>query len=358
MLWHLLIRLYSRLIKLFPARFLDEFGGEMCDLFSHVLSDLEDSGISPIKRRLKMSHLFFREVWDFSGAYLEARRYQVSLNSSETSSGKTEFGGGQPVETWKGSREPWTTALIGALPFLLFGSAYLLEGIAELSGHFPLGFNLLNGRLLEGPPERPAMILTLPIGAYFVSVIGLLIGTWKGFPRWSYAFLGMSIYFGWYYSNGRYFGVVYGWWAWLPVFAAFTLGLLLNRSLQPLAQFLQNSWSDWTRLSFTFYAFALPMTTIIFFDDNWGISQLHGLIFDTVILAVGAVVFLRSHNLLGRALSIVAVVLILGLSGVLRGWFDSDYWLVGLYFLMYVGFLMLPALIGLLRRGLGTWLLR
>jgi hypothetical protein len=235
---------------------------------------------------------------------------------------------------------------VGALPFLLFGLAYLLEGVAELGGHNHPAFNLLDGSL-----NRPAIILTLPMGVYFVSALGLLFGVLKGFPRWSYSYLGMSLFFGWSYSSGSYHGVEYNSWAWLPSFAAIILGLLLTRSLQPLVQLLQGAWNDWTRLSFALYAFATPMLTVIFFDDDWGAFQLYGLFFETVLLAAGAVAFLRSRTILGRVLSLQAAVLMLVVKGLLGGWFDGQYWPALLFFTIYLGFLLLPAVIGLLRRG-------
>jgi len=347
----LLTRLYSHLLKLYPDRFLDEFGGEMGDVFAQALSGLDDSGTPPATRRVKMARLFFREVWYFPLAYLDARRYQVSLDAEDAPLGKISFGEDDTTETWVGRRASWGAALVGALPFLLFGLAHLLDGFAELGGHYRPAFTLLDGNL-----NRPAITLTAPMGVYFVCALGLLFGVLKGFPRWSYAYLGMSLYFGWYYSNGSFGGVNHDSWAWLPSFAAIILGLLLTRSLQPLARLLQGAWNDWTRLSFALYAF-VPILTVLFFDMDWGAFQLYGLFFDTVLLAAGAVAFLRSRTSWGRVLSLEAAFLILVVKGILGGWGPSrDEPLRMLYFtfsliIIYLGFLLLPAMIGLLRRG-------
>jgi hypothetical protein len=317
----------------------------MGDVFAQALSGLDDSGTPPATRRMKMARLLFREVWYFPLAYLDARRYHASLGSEDASLGI--IGEQDTKEAWVGRRASWGEALIGALPFLLYGLAYLLEGVAELGGYDYLAFTLLDGSL-----NRPTITLTVEMGVYFVCALGLLFGVWKGFPRWSYAYLGMSLYFGWSYNNQNYYGVFYKWWVWLPTLAAIALGLLLTRSLKPLARLLQGAWNDWTRLSFAIYAFALPMLTIIFFDDEWGISQLYGLVFDTVLLAAGAVAFLRSRP---EPVSTRAVVLILVVKGTMGGWFDGNlrapYWPGFLFILIYFGFLLLPAVIGLLRRG-------
>lgn len=150
--------------------------------------------------------------------------------------------------------------------------------------------------------------------------------------------------------------MVYGLWAWLPLVAAIILGLLLTRSLRPVAQILKRAWNDWTSLSFALYAFLLPMATIFFFDDDWGVFQLYGLVFDTMLLASVAVVFLRSRTSWGRVLSLEAAILVLVVKGILEGWLGGlgsalDWQVILLIIISYFGFLLLPAVIGLLRRG-------
>jgi hypothetical protein len=349
MLGRLITRLYSHLLKLYPDRFLDEFGGEMGDVFAQAMSGLDDSGTPSAPRRGKMIRLFIRELWHFPLAYLDARRYLLSLGSGEIPSDGASNAVGKVNETRLGRRASWGEALIGALPFLLFGLAYLLEGVVELSGYDRLAFELQVGSL-----NRPTITLTLEMGVHFICALGLLFGVLKGFPRWSYAYLGMSLYFCWSYNNQFYFGVFHKWWAWLPSFAAIVLGLLLTRSLQPLARLLQGAWNDWTRLSFALYAFAVPMYTVFFFDDDWGAFQLYGLFFDTVLLAAGAVAFLRSRTIWSRVLSLLAVVLILVVKGTLAGWFDGRYWPAFQFIIMSFCFLLLPAVIGLLRRSVNA----
>ena len=344
-------QLYAHLLKLYPDRFLDEFGREMRDVFVQALSGFDDIGTPPVIRKLKMARLFFREVWYFPLAYLEARRYQFSLGTGEPPAGRASYEQGEVTTTWVGRRASWGEALIGALPFLFFGLAFLLDGITELGVHYRPAFNLLDGSLLDGPLNHPAIILTTPVGVYFVCVLGLLFGVMKGFPRWSYAYLGMSLYFGWYYSNGRFAGVVYGSWAWLPSFTAIILGLLLARSLQPLARLLQGAWNDWTRLSFALYAFALPALTTVFLDMDWVATQLYGLFFDTMLLAAGALAFLRSRTIWGRVLSLQGILLILVVKGILGGWLDGQFWPAVSFTILFFSFLLLPAVIGLFRWG-------
>jgi hypothetical protein len=195
------------------------------------------------------------------------------------------------------------------------------------------------------------------MGVYLISLLGLMFGVLKGFPRWSYSYLGISIFFAFYYFNGSFYGVNYSAWARILFFATVILDLLLARSLQPLYRLLRGAWNDWTRLSFALYAFGPPFLMLLFLEEDWGISHLYGLLFDTLLLAAGAVAFLRSRTILGRVLSLLAAVLVLVVKGLLGGWGPSGgdplrtlYFVFGII-IIYLGFLLLPAVIGLLKRG-------
>jgi len=353
MLGRLLTRLYSQLLKLYPDRFLKEFGGEMKDVFAQVLSGLNDPGTPIAARRVKMVRLFFREVRYFPLSYLDARRYLKSFRSSETPQGNTPYREGEVSETWVGQPDAWGEALLGALPFLLYGIACLLEGFTELGGHPPLALTLLDKSI-----NRPAIALTPQMGVHIVTALGLLFGVWKGFPRWSYAYLGVTIFFGWSYNNQNYYGVLNKPWAWFPLFAAILLGLLLTRSLQPLAQLFKGAWNDWTRLSFTLYAFTSPLVIGSIFDLDWGASHLYSVFFLTFVISAGAVTFLRSRGIWGRVLSLQAVVLILVVTGMRYPSFVED--LLALhrqafqFMLIYFGWLLMPMVIGMVKWGVDT----
>lgn len=249
---------------------------------------------------------------------------------------------------WIGQRASWGETLMGALPFLLFGLAYFINAIYEQ---------------VVLPNLTVYHVSYTPMAVYFITAIGLVIGWLKGFPRWSYSYLGMALYFGWYYSNGRFYGVDYGWRAWIPVIVAGLVALLLTRSLRPLTWLVQGIWNDWTRLSFALYAFLLPMFTIIFFDMKWGIFELSGLFFDTILLAAGAIAFLRSRAIWQRVVSLQAAMFLLFIKGVLfANWYSSpdagdrslNLPIVIMMLLFWGGLMFLPGLVGLLRRSVSS----
>lgn len=297
-----------------------------------------------------MTRFIIRELWTFPRNYWQVRPTRA-IADSESHPSDQGFDGGEDVQQrWIGQRAPWGEALIGALPFLLFGLVNLLDGYFELAGIDQPALKLIDGSFLAGSADRSTIVLTLEMGVYLASLIGLVVGVWKSFPRWSYAYLGMALFLGWSYSSGRYFGVHYGLWAWLPLFAALFIGLALARSSQPLARLLQGVWNDWTRLSFALYAFPL-MLTVGFFDDEWGVFQLYGLAFDTVVMSAGAVAYLRTRTILGRMLSLQVSVLIVVVKGFLGGWFWPAIFVI---IILFNGFLLLPGLIGLFRRGVAV----
>ena len=354
-----LSRLYASLLKLYPSRFRDEFGKEMGEVFDQVLGGLETAGIPTARRMVEMSRFYLREIWHFPSSYLDARRFQQSFAAGDVPSGTSSYVEEDMVKNWVGQGASWGAALLGAFPFLLFGLVYLLKGFTELNGYYSLMFNYIV-RADVALTYIPKFIRYAPIAVYLVATIGFLYGWRRGFPRWSYSYLGMAVYFGWYYSNGRFYGVVYGWQAWIPLITVISLGILITHSRRPQKWLFQGIWNDWTRLSFALYAFAVPMFTIIFFDDDWGVPQLYGLLFDTLLLAAGAIVFLRSRTIWERILSLQAVVLILVVKGILLGgWFDifdrdlhALIWSLFFIIFIYFGFLLLPGVISLLQRGI------
>ena len=55
MLEQWLTRLYANLLRFYPARFQEEFGGEMAEVFAQELSGLKSTSISSAARRVKMT---------------------------------------------------------------------------------------------------------------------------------------------------------------------------------------------------------------------------------------------------------------------------------------------------------------
>jgi hypothetical protein len=317
-------------------------------VFVQALYAVDAAGLLPAKRSVEIVRLFFQEMWDLPAVLWSAWRFRGKAGRGDARSKGSEQGAPSALDARIGHAASWGEALLGASPFLLFGLVYALEAVTEL-GYFR---DVPNGRLdLIGLP--------LPGVVYLILCVGLAIGWRKGFPRWSFSYLGMVLYFGSYYSSGRFYGVVYGWRAWIPVIAVALIATLLTRSLRPLARLIQDAREDWTRLSFVLYAFVLPVFTVIFMDGAWGQRELVGLGIDTLLLLTGATLFLRSRSTLARVLALQAAkVSLFGRNVLMAGWYPSPraggppLTLLSVTFLLlfWGGLMFLPVLVGLLHR--------
>lgn len=333
-----LIALYALLLRLFPPTFRAEFASEMQEVFFQALRGARPEPSSN-RRRIEMIRLFLREIVYLPAAIwsaLEFRPVQVTSgieNPLDQDRPAPKVPGVEVDQRWIGEPSGWKEALLGAVPFLLYGLAYLLIALSERSGYYHADFR----------NYAPQMV-------FYGSVIGLLAGCARGFPRWSYGYLGMVLHFTLDIFNEHFSVIVFGQQIWIPVLIALGLGLLIARSFRSLEQLLQGVWRDWPRLAFLAYAALLPIYTIIFFDSDWGIAELYGLGFDTLILAAGAVVFLRSQMTWQRVVSLQVSMFLLALRGIL--FLD---WSAGLTLFLFVSFwtalLLIPVLFSLVRWG-------
>ncbi len=239
----------------------------------------------------------------------------------------------------------WGGVLLGIVPFLLFGCAYLVQAVHELGG-------------LAGWPA--GLVGTAPLIAYGALSLLLALGWLSGFPRWSLPYLGMGLYFGSYYSNVTIYGQRYGFQGWLPFLTGLVVGMLVSRSLVPFFRLFRSIWRDWTRLSLGIYAYLMPLMSIVFTDSDFGSQAVYGLVFDTLLLAAGAALYLRSRSTWKKVASLEAAMLLLLLRNVLMGdWYGGPanlgtINLLGWAYILLIwgGLMFLPGLIGLLRRGL------
>lgn len=174
----------------------------------------------------------------------------------------------------------WQT-FIGTLPFLTFGIASMI-GKMDQFNH----------------PQ----VTYVDLAFYGLALTGLLIGWIRGFPLWSYSYLGWSLVFAWWWTNISINGIKWGYSIWLPFGIMVLLALLWSRSLDPIKKLFRDIWNDWTRLSLAMFA----MGGLIFIgggEDNHPQWLLFSMV-ATLIISIGAWCFLCSSSLIGRVLSI------------------------------------------------------
>ena len=183
-------------------------------------------------------------------------------------------------------------AFIGALPFLAFGVSSMISNVDHL-------YNI-RGHDIE-------MIV------YAISLIGLLIGWIRGFPLWSYSYLGWSLLLALFNTNLRAYAVDWGYRVWIPFGLTVLIAILWTRSLAPIKKLLQDIWNDWTRLSLVMFAFVGFVYLI--YDENHHPNLLLFMAASTLAVAGGVWFFLRSSSLKGRVFSIVGGFIAAAIAG-------------------------------------------
>jgi len=245
----------------------------------------------------------------------------------------------------------WGEALAGMLPFLVFGLAMALNEYLVRPVWSPYG----------------TMVYCF-VASYLVLLIGLGVGWAKGFPRWSYPYGGLVLA-----STLWWMGLVsprvwiFNWpRAWIPLLALAAVALLLTRSWRSLRQLVEGMWHDWTRLSFGLYG-CLPLVVWLSFDEVTVPYAAPYLAASAVILAVGALAYVRSVRTPQRALALLmAMTLAWGVTtvGMAIYWHGrQEHWMTepghwygvvqGMVIAWGVlaGLTFAPALLSLLRRG-------
>jgi len=138
---------------------------------------------------------------------------------------------------------------------------------------------------------------------YGLALTGLLIGWIRGFPLWSYSYLGWALVFAWWWTGIRISGTEWGYRVWLPFGIMVLLALLWTRSFESIKKLLHDIWKDWTRLSLAM--FALGSWVSLTYDENHHPQLALFILFTTLVVSAGVWFFLRSSSLMGRVLSIL-----------------------------------------------------
>jgi hypothetical protein len=222
------------------------------------------------------------------------------MSATVESSGRAEgIAGTAPQDEY--GRGSWADALAGTVPFVIIGLATTLMESPWVV--FPRSLWL--GRLGAG----------LFFVGYLVLSIGFGVGWVKGFPRWSYPYTGYVMVFALYMMSVatpglRIFGhafqrnELWGWRSWIPFLVIAAIALLLTRSLRPLLRLVVNVWEDWTQLSFGLYGM-MPLAVWLAFDEVDNSYQLPYMLLLTLILAEGALVYMRCTHTWQRALALL-----------------------------------------------------
>ena len=151
-------------------------------------------------------------------------------------------------------------------------------------------------------------------------LLGLGVGWYKRWPRWSYPYLGLALFVLGGFVVNAIFRVVFEVgpeWPFLPqamiaigVFAL-TMGVLLlaARAWQPLRSLYQGVRRDWTRLSFSLFLGGGILFGLIEHEEDPALTVF--VFLPSLIVSLGAFVYLRSAT---KAQRILAMLISLALA--------------------------------------------
>ncbi len=316
-----IIHSYTLLLRLYPRRFRNEFADEMIAVFNDALADVKmDSRSNPMI-------LFARELRDLPGAvWREHLRAGKGIQMNQNLA-------------WK----PLTTKeLIVAMAIFLLPA-----------------FPTLSVLLFQHQSSINFIMTTLALVSMAFVLIVLVIGSVKGFPRWSVPVLGVvvtafvmlgpswriweNIYPAVYRILGgrpstlptriTYQALMAGY-SWFAVFVACALLVLLLAAWPRTRRLAQSIRQDWTLFSFLLYGGVIFALELVFeeyrYDELWKIVC-------WVSLALGAWIYLKSSSPRKRILVLlVGVTLTYWIAAVGKwiilplqswgAWYGYDHW--------------------------------
>ena len=192
----------------------------------------------------------------------------------------------------EGLRTSQTDALIAVVPFALFGIANMIsKSNLPIRGAYP------------------------GLAFYVFILLGFLIGMIKGFPRWTFSYLGWCLVFAWWWMGmpidtfRNYFSHIthtqlLGWMSWLPLLLTTGIALLWTRSLHPLRKLISGIWQDWTLLSLAMYTLAAWF--MLMYDENHSPYLFAFMTASTLAVSASVWVFMKSTTVRNRIIALIS----------------------------------------------------
>ncbi|NUQ84146.1 MAG: hypothetical protein HUU11_05475 [Anaerolineales bacterium] len=299
-----LAHFYRLLLNAYPPSYRAQFGREMYDTFIEGIEDAESHGT--------LGWFLLKELRDtpkaLANAYWDGWRtkLQTGIHVLQDIASISDLPPAPPD-----GRESWRQAFLELSLFTV--AALLLITVTY--------FNGMHAGWQRDPEFLGKVILSLTLPF-------LLLGLWRGLPRWAYPFGGLLV--------GYQVFVSYQSSMWLFLFIMLLAFLALaiaevvtdpQRSLLPLPlrRVGQSLSVDWTRLSFGMFG-AVPLVILLAFDDAHVNSRTPYLAISALMMVVCALIYCRSRE---RSLQISA--LLAGLTFSICGaWLDKIHFAGGL----------------------------
>jgi len=277
-----LVDLYSRLLDWLPPGFRDEFAEEMAQVLAARVREAGHRG------RRALLWAFLGELFVLPALWLYACQRERRVYRMETSGGNASVNG----------RDSWGATLAAVLPLIGFVGVSATAGIA----HHVLGAVHLDVlfRLLWADALR---IGVAPIIFYLLLLGGFLAAWLKGFPRWSYPYLGWLLLFLVASLGSTGLDDPYLWRIWGPLLITLLIAISLRPSLKPLSSLAHGWKQDWTLSIFAVLGI-LEFLIWAGFDEMPGPRSVWATLC-TAVLVVGAIAYMRISSRTGRVAALL-----------------------------------------------------
>lgn len=214
--------------------------------------------------------------------------------------------------------------------------------------------------------ERNSTLGSYIFGVQFIlPATGYCVGWIKGFPRWSYPYVGVSLLISLYLMNGStpgisFFGYevfgreLWGWRSWIPLLTATVVALIISKSFKPVKRFFTNGWEDWTLFTFCMFGW-MPLLVWVVFDEVDNLYTIYFALGLNAVMILSAYAYMWGTRIWQRALAlgigIVITVAVASLGSTLY-WLENGW--VSIAGMAKAGFsiaivMFAPAFIGILR---------
>jgi hypothetical protein len=246
----------------------------------------------------------------------------------------------------------WPAAILGALPILLSGSLYALQGLDYSQSFLPVDAILLD------------------LGLHLLLLAGVVLGWNRRFPRWSLSYVAVTLVYSLMLATTHSFLPLFGrmvalqpwgWRAWVPLAGVILAMALMRRSLRPLLRLSTSLLRDWTKLSFLLYSGWVWLVLGAIYDSKtWYEQPLYlplDILIATLAFSGGVVVYLLASHNRQRVLALIAPLFVfMGLGAISQAVqgraLDSGYNLHAVP--LWLALILLPAFFDLLfRRAFG-----
>ena len=280
----ILMRLYTRMLGLYPQQYQAEYGEELQTVFSLLVNEAVQRG------RFSVIRLGWRELCDLPAAVIREHGRERRKRKMATSTGAQT---GAECSSWG-------ETLAGIWPFLFLGPVSVIMAYMTVPAWFQY----------SETPKYLSIVFVLSM------LVGLGVGWAKGWPRWSYLYIGFAMVVGGLAIGGTVSSMVFTVgpeWPVLPqvLIAVGSFGLivgiltLIARAWRPLHSLYRGIRQDWTRLSFGLF------TGVLVLFGGGGIDLDEDPIFTlnvfmpSLILLAGALIYLRSTTKTQRILALL-----------------------------------------------------